>query len=503
MRRIKIFDTTLRDGEQTPGVNLNAQEKALIARKLDRMGVDVIEAGFAAASVGDFEAIREISGVVESSTVASLARALPGDIDRAWDAIREAKFPRIHTFIATSDIHMKYKLKMTEEEVYKQAVEMVRYAKGKCRDIEFSCEDASRSRREFIYKVLEGVIEAGATVVNIPDTVGYSYPDEFGALIRDIRENVPNIEKAEISVHCHNDLGLATANAAAAIGAGAHQVECTVNGLGERAGNTALEEIVMLMRVRERELNATTNIVSTHIAPVSATVSQLTGIGVQPNKAIVGGNAFAHESGIHQHGVLENATTYEIMTPESVGYSNNKMVFGKHSGKHAFADKLKEMGYEFNEERVDELFKKFKALTDVKKEIFDTDIEYLAQGSIKEKEEKTKLVTFEVVRHSLNCVKADIVMESSGRKEFGTGMGDGPVNAVYQGINTLLGMEYELKEYSIHGITGGADAQGEVRVRVAHGDSVGIGRGVHTDIVRASAEAYIDAINTIESIRIA
>ena len=353
MRRVKIFDTTLRDGEQTPGVNLNAQEKALIARKLDRMGVDVIEAGFAAASKGDFEAIREIARVVKSSTVASLARALPGDIDRAWDSIREARFPRIHTFIATSDIHMKYKLKMTEDEVYRQAVDMVKYAKSKCPDIEFSCEDASRSRREFIYRVLEGVIEAGATVVNIPDTVGYSYPDEFSALISDIKSNVPNIGKAEISVHCHNDLGLATANAASAIGAGADQVECTINGLGERAGNTALEEIVMLIKTREGEFNVTTNISSEHIAPVSATVSQLTGIAIQPNKAIVGGNAFAHESGIHQHGVIENATTYEIMTPESVGYSKNKMVFGKHSGKHAFGDKLREMGYEFDRKRVD------------------------------------------------------------------------------------------------------------------------------------------------------
>ncbi len=500
MRRIKIFDTTLRDGEQTPGVNLNAQEKVLIAKKLDRMGVDIIEAGFAAASKGDFEAIRGIAGAVERSTVASLARALPGDIDRAWDSIREAKFPRIHTFIATSDIHMKYKLKMSEDEVYEQAVNMVKYAKNKCKDVEFSCEDASRSRREFIYRILEGVIDAGATVVNIPDTVGYSYPNEFFSLISDIKSNVPNIERVEISVHCHNDLGLATANAAAAIEAGANQVECTVNGLGERAGNTALEEIVMLMKTREKEFEATTNIVSEHIAPVSATVSQLTGIGVQPNKAIVGGNAFAHESGIHQHGVLENATTYEIITPESVGYTKNKMIFGKHSGKHAFTDKLKEMGYEFSRGEIDDLFRRFKELTDVKKEIFDRDIEYLAQGSFS-KNSGMKLLSFEVHRGSSSRgeIEAHVVVDSHGTPMEGRGRGDGPVNAIFQGINTLLKKEYTLESYSIQGITGGADAQGEVRVEVGAKDMKRMGRGVDTDIIRASAMAYIDAINNIEN----
>ena len=498
MKTIKIFDTTLRDGEQTPGVNLNSEEKAIIAKKLDRMGVDVIEAGFAAASEGDFQAIKRISQVVEGATVASLARALPGDIDRAWESVREARHPRIHTFIATSDIHMKYKLKMNEDAVYDRAVEMVTYAKSKCEDIEFSCEDATRSKREFLYRVIEGAIDAGATTINIPDTVGYTYPGEFYSLIRDIRGNVYNIEKAHISVHCHNDLGLATANAAAAIRAGVDQVECTINGLGERAGNTALEEICMLIKVREKEFNMRTNIDHSQIGPVSNTVSQMTGIAVQPNKAIVGGNAFAHESGIHQHGVLENTTTYEIMTPESVGYATNKMVFGKHSGKHAFAEKLKEMGYDFSAEKIDMTFKKFKELTDIKKEIYDTDIEYIAQGYISETKGNTKLLTFEIVRNSLNSVKADIVIETSEKKEFGIGMGDGPVNAIYQGVNNMLNTNYELKEYSIHGITGGADAQGEVRVRVAHNNRVTTGRGVNTDIVRASAEAYIDAINSME-----
>lgn len=498
MRKIKIFDTTLRDGEQTPGVNLNPGEKVIIAKKLDRMGVGIIEAGFAAASEGDFQAIRAISKAVENASVASLARALPSDIDRAWEAVKEAKHPRIHTFIATSPIHMKYKLKMTEDEVYRQAVQMVAYAKVKCRDVEFSCEDATRSEKRFLYRVIQGAIDAGANVINIPDTVGYSHPDEFHQLIRDIRENVPNIECAEISVHCHNDLGLATANAAAAIRAGASQVECAINGLGERAGNTALEEISMLLKVREADFGAYTDIVHEHIAPISSTVSQLTGIVVQPNKSIVGGNAFAHESGIHQHGVLENTSTYEIITPESVGVRENRMVFGKHSGKHAFINKLKEMGYDFDEEKNSQAFKKFKELTDIKKEIFDRDIESIAQGYIGERRGNTRLVTFEVVRHSLNCVKADIVIESSSRKEFGTGTGDGPVNAIYQGVNTLLKREFELKEYSIHGVTGGADAQGEVRVRVAYGDTVRSGKSIHTDIVRASAEAYIDAINNFD-----
>lgn len=499
MRTIKIFDTTLRDGEQTPGVNLNSEEKSIIAKKLDKMGVDIIEAGFAVASTEDFNAIREISRVVKNAKVASLARALTGDIDRAWEAIKDAKHPRIHTFIATSDIHMKYKLKMTEDEVYKQAVRMVTYAKCKCEDIEFSCEDASRSRRDFLYRVIEGAIEAGATTINIPDTVGYSYPDEFYRLIVDIKENVPNIDKADISVHCHNDLGLATANALAAIRAGVDQIECTVNGLGERAGNTALEEIAMLIKTREKEFGVRTNIDHIHIAPTSATISQLTGINVQPNKAIVGGNAFAHESGIHQHGVLENTSTYEIITPESVGVKKNKMIFGKHSGKHAFGDKLKSMGYDFDDAKIGEIFKKFKELTGVKKEIFDTDIEYIAQGYISERKETNKLISFEIVRHSLNCVKADIVVEgSSNRHEFASGTGDGPVNAIYQGVNNLLDKNFELKEYSIHGITDGADAQGEVRVRVANGDTVKSGRSVHTDIVRASAEAYIDAINRFD-----
>ncbi len=497
MKKIKIFDTTLRDGEQTPGVNLTIEEKVMIAKKLDAMGVDIIEAGFAIASEGDFNAIKAISKEVKNSSVASLARATKKDIDRAWEAVREANHPRIHTFIATSDIHMKYKLKMTKDEVYNKAIEMVAYAKRKCFDIEFSCEDASRSEREFLYKVIEGAIEAGATVINIPDTVGYSYPNEFYSLIKDIKENVSNIHKVDISVHCHNDLGLATANAIAAMEAGADQIECTMNGIGERAGNTSLEEIVMFMNVRSDKMKYINNIDTKSIYPTSTMVSQLTGIRIQPNKAIVGGNAFAHESGIHQHGVMENTSTYEIMTPESIGIETNKMIFGKHSGKHAFTEKLNDMGYTFTDEEVSEIFTRFKHLTDVKKEVFDTDIQYLAQDYIGQKsdDKSMAITTFEIVRHSLNCVKADIVIKNGKKNNFVSGTGDGPVNAIYHSINNFVEKDYKLNHYSIHGITDGADAQGEVRVQVEHDGIIRSGRGIDTDIIRASANAYIDAIN--------
>jgi 2-isopropylmalate synthase len=375
--KIKIFDTTLRDGEQTPGVNLNVHEKLEVARQLARMGVDVIEAGFAIASPGDFEAIKSIAQNVKGIIVTSLSRAVQKDIDIAWEAVQYAENPRIHTFIATSDIHMKYKLKLSEEEVLEKAVAMVKYAKKYCSDIEFSAEDASRTREEFLYRILEAVIKAGATVVNIPDTVGYATPVEFGNLIKNIRENVSNIHKAEISVHCHNDLGLAVANTLAAMQNGATQLECTINGLGERAGNAALEEIIMGIETRKDFYNITHNIDTTQLYRSSKLTSSLTGINVQPNKAIVGANAFAHESGIHQHGLLAEKTTYEIMTPESIGLAKNRMVLGKLSGRHAFTERIKEMGYILSEEEINSAFEKFKNLADRKKEVTDRDIEAL------------------------------------------------------------------------------------------------------------------------------
>ena len=389
MKKIKIFDTTLRDGEQTPGVNLNIKEKVQVARQLERLGVDCIEAGFPIASNGDFEAVKAIAMNIRKPIIAGLARASKADIDRAWAAVKYAEKPRIHTFIATSDIHMKYKLKMSPEEVLNSAVEAVKYAKslGTNVEVEFSPEDSTRTRQEFLYKVLEAVIDAGADVVNIPDTVGYSAPAEFGKFIREIKENVPNINKAEISVHCHNDLGLAVANSLAAIENGAAQVECTINGLGERAGNASLEEFVMTLKTRENYYQCKTDIVTQQIIRTSNLVSKVTGVPVQINKAIVGANAFAHESGIHQHGVLNFRETYEIMTPESVGLKKNLMVLGKHSGRHAFIQRLEELGYEdLDKEIINIVFKNFKDLADKKKNITDEDIEAIVEAN-KEKED--------------------------------------------------------------------------------------------------------------------
>ncbi|WP_319202461.1 2-isopropylmalate synthase [uncultured Ilyobacter sp.] len=496
MRKVKIFDTTLRDGEQTPGVNLSIEEKITIAKNLEELNVDVIEAGFAIASQADFDAIKEVAKTIKKCKVASLARATVKDIDRAWDAVKEAKHPRIHTFIATSDIHMKYKLKMSEDEVYNQAVEMVKYAKSKGCEVQFSCEDASRTRAEFLYRVLEGVIDAGAVVVNIPDTVGFTYPEEFYEIIKGIKENVPNIDKAEIAVHCHNDLGLATANALAAIRAGAEQIECTVNGLGERAGNTAIEELAMTLKVRPEGYEAECGINHSKIYHVSKTVSKLTGVDIQPNKAVVGENAFAHESGIHQHGVLENSSTYEIMTPESIGRTKNKLVFGKHSGKHAFKDKLIELGYELSDEKIDDIFKKFKKLTDIKKEILDEDIESLALGGLRTVEKSYDLTSFNIIRVPGHTTQAEVKMVAKSEIRTAIAEGDGPVSAVYNAINTITGCKNcTLKDYSIKSITSASDAQGEARVEVEIDGKVYIGKGIKTDIIEASAIAYIDAIN--------
>ncbi len=493
-RTIKIFDTTLRDGEQTPGVNLNLQEKMEIAKQLVRLGVDVIEGGFAIASPGDFESIMTLSRNLKGVTIASLCRAVEKDIDRAWEAVQYAESPRIHTFIATSDIHMKYKLKMTEEEVLERAVAMVKHAKAYCSNVEFSAEDASRTREEFLYRIVEAVINAGATTVNIPDTVGYSTPQEFGRLIRNIRNNVPNIDKTDISVHCHNDLGLAVANSLAAVENGAVQVECTINGLGERAGNAAIEEIIMGINTRKDYYDITHNIDTTQIYRASKLVSSLTGVNVQPNKAIVGANAFAHESGIHQHGVLSEKTTYEIMTPESVGMGQNRMVLGKLSGHHAFEERLREMGYSLSNEEVKTAFTKFKDLADKKKVVTDKDIEALVDENIAVPEIFV-IDSFQInsgnkmISTSTVSIKKDedIITEAA--------TGDGPVDAAFNAIERATGVNAELVHYSIKAVTEGKDALGEVTVKISNNNSVFMGKGVSTDIIEASVKAYLNAIN--------
>lgn len=494
-KKIYIFDTTLRDGEQTPGVSLNAKEKLEIAKNLEALGVDIIEAGFPVTSKGDFEGVKLIAQNIKNSTVNALARANKKDINTAYEAIKEAKRKRIHTFLATSDIHMKYKLKMTREEVLEKIREMVSYAKTLVDEVEFSPEDGSRTEKEFLYKVLETAIEAGATVLNIPDTVGYSTPNEFGKLIKDIKENVNGIENVILSVHCHNDLGLAVANSLAAIENGAEQIECAVNGLGERAGNAALEEIIMALKTRNDIYKINLDVNTEKIYRLSSLVSHFTGVKVQPNKAIVGANAFAHESGIHQHGVLTNRETYEIMTPESVGFKTNNMVLGKHSGRHAFENRVKELGYDILKEDIQEAFIKFKELADKKKEISDKDIEAILNHGRIELEEKYKLKSFNVSTGNKITSTATVSLEIDGQVKEEAACGDGPVNALYNAIERLLGSNREIKDYNISAITSGADALGEVSIKLASKDKIVIGRGVSTDVIEASVLAYINALN--------
>jgi len=494
--RILIFDTTLRDGEQTPGVNLNIREKLEIARQLERLGVDCIEAGFPVASKGDFEAVKEVAKMVREPVITGLARTVKGDIDTAWEALKYAARPRIHTFIATSDIHMKHKLKMEPAEVVKRAVEMVKYAKSLCPEVEFSPEDGTRTRPEFLYEILEAVIAAGADVINIPDTVGYTVPKAFGDLIRGIKTNVPNIANAVLSVHCHNDLGLAVANSLSAIENGATQVECTINGLGERAGNAALEEIVMALKTRKDYFSYETGIVTEQIHRTSTLVSNLTGVQIQPNKAITGANAFAHESGIHQHGMLTNRETYEIMTPESIGLKKSQMVLGKHSGRHAFEEKLKELGYaELSQETINEAFAKFKDLADKKKYVLDNDIDALVSEKEVEFAQAFELEYYQVssgnnltATSTVRLRRQDDIIEEAA-------CGDGPVDATFNAIDRAIGMEVTLKEYYLKAVTSGKDALGEATARVAKNGKVFTGRGISTDIIEASAKAYISAIN--------
>lgn len=495
--KIKIFDTTLRDGEQTPGVNLNIHEKLELARQIARLGVDVIEAGFAIASPGDFEAVRAVAREVKGVTICSLSRAVEKDIDRAWEAVQVAESPRIHTFIATSDIHMKYKLRMSEEQVIERAYSMVKYAKKYCTDVEFSPEDASRTREEFLYRVLEAAIKAGATVLNIPDTVGYMAPHEFGRLIKGIKENVSGIEKVDISVHCHNDLGMAVANTLAALENGAMQLECTVNGLGERAGNAALEEIIMAVNTRKDYYSYSHGIDTTQIYRTSKLVSNLTGITVQPNKAIVGTNAFAHESGIHQHGVLSEKSTYEIMTPESIGLNQNRMVLGKLSGKHAFEERLKELGYSLSPEKVQEAFAKFKELADKKKEILDRDIEALVGEKVGVVPEVFELVSFQISSGNKLISSAVVSIKKDNEIITEAATGDGPIDASFNALERAAQISLKLEEYSLRAVTEGKDALGEVTARVSYGDEHYTGRGVSIDIIEASVKAYINAINRV------
>ncbi len=495
--RVWIFDTTLRDGEQAPGYSMNLDEKVRLAKQLEILQVDIIEAGFAIASSGDFTAVQAVASAVKNCSVASLARALQKDIDTAWLAVKEAVRPRIHTFIATSPIHMQYKLKMDPEDVLDQAGRMVAYARNLCPDIEFSAEDASRSDREFLYRIFEAVIDAGATVINVPDTVGYTTPDEFGALIRDIREHVPNIDKAIISVHCHNDLGLAVANTLAAAKAGATQLECTVNGIGERAGNAAIEELAMILETRKDVYGFESNIKANELYRTSRLLSTITGVSVQPNKAIVGANAFAHESGIHQHGVLANAQTYEIMTPESIGLRENKMVLGKHSGRHAFVNRVTSLGYQADKTVIDEVFKQFKDLADRKKVVTDRDIEALMENRIAAVPETYRLENFVINSGNRITATASVALRTEDGLVEDVATGDGPVDAAFKAIERIAGVSYTLEDYTIHAVTGGKDAQGEVSVRISSNGNVYKGRGVSTDVIEASIKACLYAVNRL------
>ncbi|MEA3422797.1 MAG: 2-isopropylmalate synthase [Bacillota bacterium] len=494
---IVIFDTTLRDGEQSPGSTMNLKEKILLARQLERLGVDVIEAGFPAASVGDFESVKAIASEVRKATICGLSRALENDISRTWEAIKEAKHPRIHTFIATSEVHMKYKLKMSEDEVFDRAVAMVEYARSLCEEVEFSAEDASRTEIEFLARIVEGVIDAGAKIVNIPDTVGYTTPDEMYKIIDYLKQNVSNIDEAIISVHCHNDLGMAVSNSLSAVLAGARQIECTINGIGERAGNAALEEVVMALETRKDYYQFETQVVSEEISKSSKLLTTITGISVQPNKAIVGANAFSHEAGIHQHGVLANKSTYEIMSPESIGLKSNTMVLGKHSGRHSFVKHIKDLGFDLSNEKADEAFVKFKGLADKKKKVYDRDIIAIAMEEVVKSPETFNLKLFAINTGTLVSSTATIVLESRDKTYEEVAIGDGPIDASYNAVRKIMGVEAELLEYKINAVTEGMDAQGEAMVKVKSDDKIYRGHGLSTDIIKSSIEAYLVAMNRI------
>ena len=499
--RLVVFDTTLRDGEQSPGASMTKDEKIRVARQLERMKVDVIEAGFAAASPGDFDAIYAIAEAVKDSTVCSLARANENDIGRAGEAIKPAKSGRIHTFIATSPIHMEKKLRMTPDQVVEQAVKSIGWARAYTDNVEFSAEDAGRSELDFLCRIFEAVIKAGATTINVPDTVGYNLPSQFAETIKQLIARVPNSDKVVWSVHCHNDLGLAVANSLAAVLAGARQVECTINGLGERAGNASLEEIVMAVRTRADVFPVETGVDATQIVPASKLVSQITGYPVQPNKAVVGANAFAHESGIHQDGVLKHRETYEIMRAQDVGWTQNKLVLGKHSGRNAFKTRLAELGIELaSDEALNSAFARFKELADKKHEIFDEDLQALVSDeTVTPEDEHYKLMYSRVCSETGETPEASLTLTIGGVEHKAGAVGGGPVDATFKAIESVARSGSELLLYSVNAITTGTDAQGEVTVRLSRGDRIVNGNGADTDIVIASAKAYLNALNKLHS----
>jgi 2-isopropylmalate synthase len=495
--RVAIFDTTLRDGEQSPGCSMNLEEKLRMARQLDALGVDVIEAGFPIASDDDFAAVREVAKTCRRPIIAALCRTTPEDIERAWEALSYAARPRVHTFVATSDIHLQYKLQKNREEVLEMACKAVRLAKGFTDDVEFSAEDATRSDLDYLCEIIAAVIDEGATVVNIPDTVGYTIPSEYTHIIQALKTRVPNIDRATISVHCHNDLGLAVANSLAAVAAGARQIECTVNGIGERAGNASLEEIVMALRVRKDLMPYEYAVTTEELFRSSQTLSNITGVMVQPNKAVVGKNAFAHEAGIHQHGVLKNRITYEIMTPESVGVKTNSIVLGKHSGRHALNKKYEEMGYTLSRPELDKAYKLFTKLADQKKEIFEEDLMAILHDGIAQIPERFKLRAVQATAGTSTLATALVTLADTETEGSGTqtAAGDGPVNAIYEAIDKITGLKGDLIDYTVRSITRGADAVGEVFVHVEFDGVSYTGKAASTDIVDASARAYLNAVN--------
>jgi len=500
--RVLIFDTTLRDGEQSPGCSMNLQEKLKVALALRDLGVDIIEAGFPIASPGDFEAIRAISREVPGPVIAGLARCNRADIDKAGEALKEAPRKRIHVFLATSAIHREFKLKMAKDEIIRRAVEGVKIAKEYTDDVEFSPEDAARTELDFLSEVVERVIEAGATTVNIPDTVGYAVPSQYGATIRHLKTKVPNIDKAVISVHCHNDLGLAVANSLTAVMEGARQIECTINGIGERAGNCSLEEVVMAIRTRADFFKLDTGIHTQHLYPTSRLVSNVTGMRVQRNKAIVGQNAFAHEAGIHQHGMIMHSQTYEIIKPEDVGFSASNLVLGKHSGRHALRMRVEQMGYHLDEKQLDTVFDDFKRLADKKKEIYDADLEALIEGRIHDGTTPWQITALHTSAGTGVLPHAAVSMQhTDGRKVEEASIGDGPIDALFKAIERITEVKVSLRDYQVRSVTVGEDAQGEVVVDVEHNGKRYKGTAVSTDIIEASARAFLDVINRVVSKR--
>ena len=495
--RIVIFDTTLRDGEQSPGASMSLDGKVKVANQLARLGVDIIEAGFPVSSPTQFDAVSAIAGQANGAIIAGLARAVKKDIDACIQSLKKAKKSRVHTFLATSDIHLEKKLEKTKSQALKMAVSAVKYAKGFIEDVEFSAEDASRSNKDFLFEIIEAVVDAGANVVNIPDTVGYTTPDEYGELVKDIMRKVRNINKTTISVHCHNDLGLGVANSLAAIVNGARQVECTINGIGERAGNTSLEEIVMILKTRQDLYPFSTGIKTRELHRTSKLVSTVSGISVQPNKAIVGINAFAHESGIHQDGVLKEKTTYEIITPESVGFEKSRIVLGRHSGRHGLKARLKVIGIKLSDRQFKRAYERFLKLADKKKEVFDEDLEVIVDDEITTTSETYILEYFNIVSGNKTIPTATVSLKKGKQVFQEAACGDGPVDAAYKAIDRITRLKAKLVDYSLQAVTGGKDALGEVHVKVAVGNRTVSGRGASTDIIEASVKAYVNAMNRL------